>query len=64
MIPLYKCTECGHEFELPDTWQEYRGEFWGMPAYETISGCPMCHSTDFEAVKDDQDDEERDEDDC
>lgn len=58
MTTLYRCNDCGHEFEIPDTWEEYRGEFWGMPAYERVSGCPMCQSGDYDEVVDDPADEE------
>lgn len=38
----YKCCNCNTEFDYPDTRQEYMGEFWGMPAYDTINICPNC----------------------
>lgn len=42
------CTECGAVFDESDlaTWEESRGEFWGQPCYETLSGCPCCSCTD------------------
>ena len=42
---MYKCLECGNIFEDGEqsTWQEARGEFWGQPVSETMSGCPRCH---------------------
>lgn len=45
----YKCVECGHIFEDGeiDRWDEYRGECHGVPAYESMAGCPSC-SGDFE----------------
>lgn len=39
---MYRCCECGTLFEQPKTFQDYRGECWGTPAYETITGCPYC----------------------
>lgn len=39
---MYKCFDCGYEFDEPITWQESRGEFWGAPCYETVCGCPNC----------------------
>lgn len=41
---MYKCMECGHLFEEGEqkTWKEDRGEYWGSPCYEEISGCPLC----------------------
>ena len=39
------CNDCFHVFDDDEiaTWRESRGEFWGMPCYETVSGCPKCH---------------------
>lgn len=49
---MYKCMECGHLFEEGEqkTWEEERGEFWGSPASETMSGCPVCCGAYEEAV--------------
>ena len=62
---MLKCEDCGLEFEDNEiaTWREDRGEFWGMPAYETCWGCPRCHSTAVEDVKDQNDESEVDDDD-
>lgn len=40
----YKCLECGHIFENGEeaVWNENRGECWGLPSYEEMSGCPLC----------------------
>lgn len=48
-----KCLECGKVFEDDEIahWQESRGEFWGFPAYETMSGCPDCQGDYEEAEK-------------
>ena len=48
----YKCIECGHIFEEGEQkqWTESRGEFWGMPASETMTGCPYCGG-DYEETK-------------
>ena len=41
---MYKCVECGHIFEQGEEkrWLENRGEYWGQPAYEKMTGCPYC----------------------
>ena len=41
---MYVCLNCGCIFSEDDvaTWQESRGEFWGIPCSETVSGCPIC----------------------
>lgn len=41
---MYRCNECGHLFEEGEqsTWSESRGEFWGSPCSEKMSGCPLC----------------------
>lgn len=62
----YQCGDCGMIFDEDEieTWEESRGEFWGMPAYETVSGCPYCHSGDIgeyeeaEESEDGEDDED------
>ena len=45
----YKCKECGHIFEEGEqaVWREKVGEYGSEPCYETLSGCPKCHS-DYE----------------
>ena len=41
---MLKCLDCGHIFEKgeEDRWEEPRGEFWGQPVTETVTGCPCC----------------------
>lgn len=48
---MYKCNDCGYEFEHPGSYQENMGEFWGMPAYETVYVCPDCRSDDYEEIE-------------
>lgn len=48
---MYKCIDCETIFEEPDTWQESRGEYWGFPCTETVSGCPECRSGYEEAFE-------------
>lgn len=52
---MFKCENCGREFETPETWKEYRGECHGVDSYETVAGCPFCNSTSFHEVKDGDD---------
>lgn len=55
---IYRCDKCGNTFEedeiVIDKWREYRGECFGVPAYETVSSehCPYCRSEYFEEVED------------
>lgn len=53
-----KCYDCNKVFDEADadSYQEYAGEFWGMPAYETFAKCPFCGSEDVEET--DEEDEE------
>ena len=44
---MYRCCECGKIFEEPKSVEEYRGEFWGTPAYERMDYSPCCEA-DFE----------------
>lgn len=48
-----KCLECGHVFSEYDlnTWEESRGEHFGIPCYEKISGCPICEGDYEETVQ-------------
>ena len=39
---MFVCGDCGCIFEEPDEWQEDRGEYFGKPCSETMSGCPRC----------------------
>lgn len=60
----YICADCGNIFAADEieTWRENVGEFWGAPAYETVSGCPYCHSGAIDEYIE-KDDEKGDEDD-
>lgn len=63
----YLCLDCGSEFDEPASWQESRGEFWGMPCSETMYGCPFCHG-DYVEVEyaniEEIEEEEGEEDEC
>lgn len=39
---MYRCCECGAVFAEPGFVYDFRGEFWGAPAYETTLACPRC----------------------
>lgn len=47
----YRCVNCGRIFEEDDIVrkEESRGEFWGMPCYETMYYSPCCKD-DFEEL--------------
>ena len=49
----FKCLECGHIFEEceEDHWQESRGEYWGIPCFEDMVGCPLCRGDYEKTVK-------------
>lgn len=46
---LFVCIECGKLFEAPANWKENRGECFGFPTYEELSGCPYCYGNYTEA---------------
>lgn len=50
---MLKCLECGHVFSEYDlnTWEESRGEHFGIPCYEKMSGCPICEGDYDETVQ-------------
>ena len=49
----FVCLECGHIFDENDVaiWEESRGEYWGAPCSETVSGCPNCNGDYVETHK-------------
>ena len=57
----YRCRKCGAVFQESDiitnAWREYRGEYFGVPAYETVSEdhCPKCYETAIEEYWEDED---------
>ena len=56
---VLKCADCGRIYHSTDELkrvEEDRGEFWGMPAYETMYYC-WCGSEDLEEVLEWEDDE-------
>ena len=59
---MYRCEDCGVIFETLAIWKENRGEGGGRPAYETITGCPCCRSTDVEEYDPDEEEYEESED--
>ena len=42
---MYKCYDCGHIFSEDEVvhWKESRGEYFGFPCSEDMTGCPNCH---------------------
>lgn len=62
MMKLYRCADCGNTFAEDEiaTWKEERGEFWGAPAYEKMSGCPFCHSGDISEYTETEEGDEND----
>lgn len=59
MSDMCRCCECERVFHISEAKkvEEDRGEFWGMPAYETILYSPCCMS-DFEEYNEEDEDEE------
>ena len=57
---MYRCRKCGKSFYeseiITNSWREYRGEYFGTPAYETVSEdhCPFCNSIDIQEEEDDE----------
>ncbi len=56
---MYRCAKCNEVFSENEIvikkWREYRGECFGIPAYETVSEdhCPYCNSVDMEEYDED-----------
>lgn len=57
---MLRCAECGWTgtFEELRPVEEFRGEFWGMPAYEMMYYCPACGSDEVDDYIPGQEDEE------
>ena len=41
---MYKCCDCGREFDELCKKTELIGEYLGTPAYEEYNACPYCES--------------------
>ncbi|MBR2784213.1 MAG: hypothetical protein IKD93_08535 [Firmicutes bacterium] len=39
---MLECQSCGLRFDRPARRREERGCCFGLPARETVSGCPRC----------------------
>ena len=55
---MFKCYECGARFEWPEEVEESRGEYWGCPCTEKVFYCPLCGSSGFTEIEDDEAGEE------
>lgn len=60
---MYRCERCGETFNesevVVEKWREYRGEYFGFPAIETVSEehCPYCNSEDIEEYYEEDEDD-------
>ena len=59
MSNILKCDDCGLIFAEDEiaTWEEERGEYGGIPAYEKMAGCPRCHSTSIDDFEENEENE-------
>lgn len=57
---MYRCLECGEEFEEPAEHEEFHPE---VHASEYWSICPHCGGDIFEEIKDEEEEEEPDDED-
>ena len=48
---MFVCCECRNVFSDPISWMEDRGECFGFPSYEQLSGSPCCKETYVEAYQ-------------
>lgn len=46
---MYRCDACEHEFAEEEALsrEEFVGECWGRPAYESFTVCPRCCSSEL-----------------
>ncbi len=54
---MLKCLTCGQTFYEYAEWEEDRGECFGFPSYEKMSGC-RCGSLDVVELGEDFDEPE------
>lgn len=47
---MWFCYDCKRTTDLPDTYEECVGEYWGIPAFERFPCCPFCKGTDIEDI--------------
>lgn len=54
----YRCCNCGRLFDYDELKkvEEGRGEYWGIPCYETMYYSPCCQDDYEEAYEDDEED--------
>ncbi len=52
---MYKCEDCGREFDEPDIITETHG--LSSPPFEKVAVCPYCNSTDYSDAIEDEEDE-------
>ena len=57
---MFRCNNCGCEFEELAYWEESRGEYWGTPCSERMCGCPNCYDDDIDEIREDDEDEYND----
>lgn len=48
---MFICCDCGSSFHEPVQWVEDRGECFGSPAYEQLSGSPCCYGAYVKAFR-------------
>lgn len=48
---MFVCCDCGRVFSEPECSSEDRGEYFGFPAYEDVSGCPSCGGSYVETYR-------------
>lgn len=49
---MYRCEECGKLFMRPRFEEECVGEYWGVPAYQTVALSPCCGDNFYEVDDD------------
>lgn len=52
---MYRCSNCGCEFETPSHYPDFSGEAWGVPFTRYYDGCPRCKSDDYSDAEDFED---------
>lgn len=53
---MYRCDDCGFEFEEPKEYEDFVGYYGSQRAYQTIYLCPECGSDDFFELTEEEED--------
>lgn len=51
---MYRCNDCGYEFDEPKIIREQQGYYGNAPAWEEWAVCPACLENDYSEITDEE----------